>query len=57
VTDGKNKPTVTEFWKSFNIIYAIDITAEAWAKVSPSILHEQSKEKIASSFCSWFLRL
>jgi hypothetical protein len=56
VTNGENKPTVKEFWKSFNIKHPIDIIDEAWAEVS-QFLHEWSMEKIASSFCSLFLRL
>jgi hypothetical protein len=30
VTNVKNKLTVKEFWKSFNIKHATDINAEAW---------------------------
>jgi hypothetical protein len=44
VTNGKNKPTVREFWKSFNIRHAIDTTVEAWAEVSQSCMNRVWKK-------------
>ncbi|XP_072121835.1 tigger transposable element-derived protein 1-like isoform X1 [Mobula birostris] len=38
-TDGEGKPTVREFWKSFNIMNAIDNIAESWDEVKVSTMN------------------
>lgn len=38
-TDGHSKPTVREFWKSFNIMNAIDNISESWDEVSISTMN------------------
>ncbi|XP_051868769.1 tigger transposable element-derived protein 1-like [Pristis pectinata] len=38
-TDREGKPTVREFWKSFNIMNAIDNIAESWDEVKVSTMN------------------
>jgi hypothetical protein len=44
MTNGENNPTVTEFWKSFNIELAIGIIAETYTKVSQSCMNRVWKK-------------
>lgn len=38
-TDGPDKPTMQQFWKSFNILKAINIISESWEEVKPSCMN------------------
>lgn len=54
-TDGKNKPTVNEFWKCLNIQHAIDNLAKTSADVSQFCMNRVQKKFLPH--ISWFLRL
>uniref|UniRef100_H9H7U0 Tigger transposable element-derived protein 1-like n=1 Tax=Monodelphis domestica TaxID=13616 RepID=H9H7U0_MONDO len=38
-TDGEEKPTVREFWRSYNIMTAVDNIAEAWQELKPATMN------------------
>ncbi|XP_036599100.1 tigger transposable element-derived protein 1-like [Trichosurus vulpecula] len=51
-TDGEEKPTIREFWRSYNIMTAVDNIAEAWQELKPSTMNAVWKKIWPECVCA-----